>query len=955
MCGRKGLNINKRIGIFLASTAIIFLQAHPGRGETAAASIRANQTVSFSIPPQNLAGAVNAFISATGWQVAFSSGLLDNKRSNGVQGDLTPQVALQRILAGSGISIRMNGADMATLVAESSGGQADGTTVLPTIQVSGPSGAVELGSGDPGDSGTTSLSGGQLAARTDGNDANGVLKNLPNVQYQNDIDDNAGATNQSVIDLKPREVSISGARVYENNVIVEGMEINDVTGSQESEGSEELPDDDSQSPPNLYRIYGLHSQTVYIPSEFLEKATVIDSNASAKYGNFQGGVVSYQLNQAKRDRWHASASLDFSSSRWTGYTLGTEDGENPNGYDAPEYLKRRLGVTVTGPLADNISVLGQYSRQTAVTEKQKAYRYLEEDSVEQDALKQFYRGQIKAETDYGDFTLDGIYNSYDQYWESAMWRNLRINMGSDSSTTKLEHQYDFGNVSLGGLALENVKLESRVSYGTSDHFNHSNSNVANVFKQASYSGGRRTFESSELDWCRTDPSITTGTQYCYDGGIGNLEQGQQTFGWNEELCADLAAGSIRLGSEYKFTDAYRRRPEDFTYYTTYTTKAQAGVSGFTCNTSEACSSEQYASTKAIYRAFDVSAQLNQLASYGEVEQSWKWLTVRAGARATWDDYMNNLDIAPRFVATLKPYEDLAFTFGANRYYDGQSLAYAIRAEQPKAQTYTRTASSGVVSDIWTARSRSTYTNEAAGLKTPYTDELSLAINGKEPLFGGDWRLRFLDRRAKDQYATQTSGDKNVLTNGGSGAYQSISAEYSKELDTARIPKMEQLFFNASVTWAQREVSNDSYFDDSLEEDYIWYRNKSYTKAGFNVVTGNMDIPLRLQSGLSSVWMDGALELSVAANYNFGYTGARDTETSVVVNGISHEVYEDFDFDPTLTVDLAASYKVVENDVAGLSLTFKVDNVFNEIGNAASSDDNPWIVGRTVWVGARATF
>jgi outer membrane receptor protein involved in Fe transport len=43
------------------------------------------------------------------------------------------------------------------------------------------------------------------------------------------------------------------------------------------------------------------------------------------------------------------------------------------------------------------------------------------------------------------------------------------------------------------------------------------------------------------------------------------------------------------------------------------------------------------------------------------------------------------------------------------------------------------------------------------------------------------------------------------------------------------------------------------------------------------------------------------------------------------------------------------------DEHGMSLNFKVINLFNEIGNATASNDNRWVVGRTFWVGASAEF
>lgn len=944
-----------RLAILLATSALLAMPAQ-SLAQTAQKSANEQAGIVFSIGAQPLARALNALSRTSGWQIGYPAGLLNGLRSQPVAGRMSVEAALRTMLAGSGVGFRVTSSSTVTLFDTrngSTGADAGDATSLEPILLQGATGDFHLGGESASDTGTTTLSGSQIAVRSAGNDANDLLRNMPNVQYQNDLDDDAGITDQSVINTKPREVSISGARIYENNFILNGMPINTVTGTSES-SDDEL--EDGPSPPNYDAIAGLHSQSVYVPTDFIESATLIDSNASARYGNFQGGVVSYKLQDANRERWGGSVSTDFTTSDWAGFHVATTDGLNPNNVERQSYLKRRAAFTITGPITENVAVLGQYSTQRAETEKDKGYRYTEKDSVQEDSRNDFYRGQIIAETDLGDFTLEGIYTHYDQTWENAEARNMAVNQASRGLTTKLEHSYQFSDLDLAGIALSNIKLNSKLTYGSSDSLNDTNSNIARAYKQ-SYTRSRAVvWEATELsDWCRTDPSITINT-ICYDGATGDKEQGQKQFTWGEELTADLWKGSILLGAEYSYTEAYRRRPEQGTLYGIYTTLGEvSGLDAFTCNTTEECSAEMFASNKAIYEAYDIRATLNQFTTYAELEQSWDWVNVRAGARVTYDDYMNNLDVAPRAVVNITPWDDFTVSVGANRYYNAQSLAYAIRDQRPRAQTYTRKQIDGVVDDTWTVGTSDTFANSASGLNTPYTDEISFAMTGIDPLLDGQWRLRYLNRQAKDQFASTKSGNDYTLSNDGSGAYQSVSAEYARELKSPGITGLNRLLFNTSITWSKSEVSNDSYFEDSLDEDYIWYKGQSYTKSGFSVVTGNMDIPLRLQASLSSTWLDESLTVDVAANYNFAYTAARYTDENVTVDGKSHEIYADHDFSGLLTFDLAASYKVYEKDNAGLSLNLRVENLFNDTGNALSSTSNPWMIGRTVWVGAKATF
>jgi iron complex outermembrane receptor protein len=66
--------------------------------------------VSFDIPAGPLAAAIDAFISATGWQVGYAAEVTRNRKSPGIQGTLTPGAALTRLLAGTGVTYRMTGA-----------------------------------------------------------------------------------------------------------------------------------------------------------------------------------------------------------------------------------------------------------------------------------------------------------------------------------------------------------------------------------------------------------------------------------------------------------------------------------------------------------------------------------------------------------------------------------------------------------------------------------------------------------------------------------------------------------------------------------------------------------------------------------------------------------------------------------------------------------------------------
>lgn len=107
----------------------------------------ATETVSFQIPAQPLSAAINTFIRQSGWQISYSSALAASKTSAAVSGSLTPSAALQQLVQGTGITVRISGAGSAALVdpqaVDAGGVSAGGTTVLDPILVAGESNGVD--------------------------------------------------------------------------------------------------------------------------------------------------------------------------------------------------------------------------------------------------------------------------------------------------------------------------------------------------------------------------------------------------------------------------------------------------------------------------------------------------------------------------------------------------------------------------------------------------------------------------------------------------------------------------------------------------------------------------------------------------------------------------------------------------------------------------------------------
>ncbi|QFQ88770.1 TonB-dependent siderophore receptor [Paracoccus kondratievae] len=109
-----GLKGRRLLALLLLST--VFGGVLPFNGHEAYAQQAANEAVSFRIPAQPLSSAIDAFIRQSGWQISYSSALVRGKMSPGVNGNIAPRSALQRLVAGTGISVSIAGAGSAALV-----------------------------------------------------------------------------------------------------------------------------------------------------------------------------------------------------------------------------------------------------------------------------------------------------------------------------------------------------------------------------------------------------------------------------------------------------------------------------------------------------------------------------------------------------------------------------------------------------------------------------------------------------------------------------------------------------------------------------------------------------------------------------------------------------------------------------------------------------------------------
>ncbi|PTQ75725.1 TonB-dependent receptor plug domain-containing protein [Celeribacter persicus] len=840
-------------------------------------------------------------------------------------------------------------------------------TVLDPILIEGEEGQTQALEGSDEGVGATALDTDAIIIRGDGSgDANTALTTLPHVQSDKVSRSDPGSNVDDVLDLQPQELSISGGSLTENTILLNGVSINSVTGTTNPLGADELNRETNS--PNYMATFGLHSQTQFVPSSLIDSAEVLDNNISAQYGGFQGGVVKYELKKPSPDQAEGSFTLNYGTSDWANYEIGTKDGQNPDDQPKPTWTKLEYAYDFNQPVGDRSALRFGFSRRSAEGTKAKLPQYVENE-VENESRSDFYSLSYSHEFLNGDtVTLSGQYTDYDQEWTSNYIENLDVDVIEKSLSLDAKFEKSWDLLSFAGIDLRDTKLTFRAIHQDNETSNNSNSDTL-YYWYGSYapnsSGSRPPFYTDTFDaWCNADDTGATSVA-CRIGGLGDKTYSDKQNQIEALFEGEVWNGNFALGANITEVKA-NRTASDFVFYSVANRLTDtSSFDAYTCAEDDpSCYDDIYMNRRLVYDAYDVDIDAFAASAFAELEQTWGTVTLRAGLRADYNDVLDNLDLAPRLSATWKPSDDFKLAVGVNRYYSDSYLAYAIHDGIPRGQVQTRThnTSTGEVGDWVDSTNNRPYSFTQSNLDTPYTDEFSLTALFRENWTGGTWRLTGLYREGKDQFAaSEDSGSVDqTLSNDGWSKYKSVSLEYENNWEVNR-GALDSLGLYLSGIWADRRVSSDTYYaEDEGSLYFIAYNDESYSSAEFNEITGNLDIPVRATVELRSAWQNERLKLGLGADITAGYDGVRNTDTTkTLVNDTygsqSHEVYEDYKFDAVVAAYLTATLRLAELNTGAVDLNLKVSNLFNDIGNTTATDDNPWIEGRSFYIGTSVTW
>lgn len=782
---------------------------------------------------------------------------------------------------------------------------------------------------DPVDSGASTVGEEAIQAHQNGSgDPMDMLRLIPNIRFDADYESVDRADLQ---DLRPSDISIAGGRPFENLFRLDGVRVTNIM------------DTTNTAVNDMNETVGAGNQSVFIDPALIGALTVRDSNVSARYGDFSGGVVEVDVRDPG-DTYAATLTFGYENDGFVEYIY--DDSVDAEGADTPPTFERwRLHGTVDMPVTENFSLLVGLGRSRSRVDY---------------AVHENYGGGYRGSRSTSDNVLvKGIYDFSD-----TLSLTSSVTYSPYESEFSQSNSADSLTVSQGG----GLTLRSELAGATGE----TDWSVSVAYLDADMS---RDAPPAHTNFPTAAPSVDycTGRTSCSRGGFGDLEQYQRDLQFEADFTRPFLGGTLSGGGEFSHTEAHKARLEDVFYYT-----MSSGVDANTiCADPEdvACIDGEVALRQRIELSqFDATVELNQTSAWVEDERSFGPLTLRSGLRWTHDDFLDNHDVAGRLTAVWEFREDWTLTGGLNRYYAGDFVGYAIRETYPDLVIYRRDATisgSDIVfsPDDWEVyRLTRPARYRQAGLSTPYSDEATLALTF--PAWIGVGRVKAVQRWHRDQIIGQPrvsveESDEDGApytrsvyypTNAGKTDYIGASAEWSASWRNHAIT------FNAN--WSETR-NNSEFFSDYFDQldyedmlgDLVIYNDAIISLAELQAIANqsNFATPFTANASLVSHWFNDALTTTLWLNWRGEYDTLADTGVNETRDGTRYDVYDVVTRDPYLETDLNIDYLFPQTGYGRLGMEVRISNLFNELPHTSFSADDPWQRGRSVWLGVNYTY
>jgi hypothetical protein len=752
-----------------------------------------------------------------------------------------------------------------------------------------------------------------------------AIKGFSNVQFSNDeISSLTGG------EIRPPRVTISGAKPYENNFLIDGMSVSN-TLNPSGLGT----DGDSVLHSNL-QVNGA-DQTIFYDTGLVDTVTVYSSNVPAKYGGFLGGVVAAELVDPRMDRWHGKVEGRHTRSEW--FDLRAVDDDSVSSANQPRFRQYGLFGSLDGPISENAALLFAVSRRESVI----PLRVMEQDGSiydkQQIRLNENYFARLLLQpTDDVKLTLDGTYAPYMEKRWKPKW--IDSDWESENKAWRLAGALD--------LATRIGDLTAKAAYSQNGY---SRDSLRNHYEQV------------------IGTSLPS-EEWVYRGGVGDATVENRSLDLMLGLDfkeMDTGLGLWRVSSGMDFSSVVTDMWNEETWM-------DLGVYPKSGN---------WTQTHSQYMEYDQTKSLNTFGWYAQAQIELGRLTLVPGLRLDYDDFSHNTDFSPRLKAEFDTMDDgrLRLVAGANRYHGKQLRAYAFDRHRPSItyQYKPGVPPSGPKYSV-------DYSYQAKDLKTPYSDEVMAGVLGE--VGGIEYSLELVHRDHRQQVISKKFGDDTfTLTNDGKSTYDGLTLSLARSFAP---PKLGEHKLTLGATKSVTRTFNGAFDSDIILDnparksgvEYFYNYNQVYFNGEIidraDMPADNYNAPLvltlswlgsfyddRLRLNWVSRWRDSTTGLvrdaRVPADTPYGTTSTSTTfKSSQWLNDKQeyHDAFKKGVISGGLASDLSLELDAVKKDLFTLTFLLDVTNIFSSDGHSGVAQEGvprDRMRGRGYYAGIRCEF
>ena len=751
-----------------------------------------------------------------------------------------------------------------------------------------------------------------------------ILKVAPGVQFDEQYR-GAGSAGE----VKPAEISISGGNVYDNLFLIDGM------------SNSSLLDPGGSGNTNHYNDVKGDPQKFFISQWLIEDITLLDSDVTANYDGFQGGVVDVRVRKPSKTL-KGNFSYRGTNNYLTKYFVSLFEKEELQHYGSQKnqlmFEKHFVSASIDIPITDKGGLLVSFNRNWSTI----PLRSFKEWENQERHTESYYAKGIWNINSYSYLELSSSYSpNYGKYYLSDV----------------LDSEYKV----FGGGAFGNINYVNEISghkYTAHLDINYSeNSKLANnEYKPWLITDSKRWGEISAKPGEKNPRSIEGGY-----GSISKYEYGlKASFDHNVKPIEAGGTHKISYGAVYNLSvgryfrgyDAYRYdKPEKF---------ENECLQDF----SACVSNEQYFKERYVTPASDETVYINNFGLYLEEDYQIERFNFRVGLRGSYDDYLNNFNLSPRARLKIDLFNNkkTLLTAGYGRYYAASMLTYKLR-EARSPSYYEERSEVNKLLTPWSRSNRNVLTEyKFSDLKTPYNDEYTVSLN--QDVLGSFINLKYLYRDGRDGIASQRDFDEAnnkihySFNNNGKSRYQSVQLKWQKSWKNHTIM--------ANFTFSDSYTSNNSY-DESLSaeemEDFVYYNGKPTKK--YELPKGNYARPIIVNATYVGNFFKH-LKVSLTLNYKSPYKALMEMEEKRIIRdeetneSKSVSVYEDVTYENSITLDLGLYWEQQIWKTHKLTLFCEVYNLFNtqnEMGKRVVTQysASDYELGTQIWFGVNYEF